>query len=261
MHETASRTLQKKIMGNLDLIDKYFNNSLSPKEQLLFNEFLQNDEEFKSEFLFQKDLKTVITKNQREDLKKTLQNFENEIQKKSKVFGLPKKWLIAASFSLLIGLGFWYVKTNFYPSDEKLFAENFEPYRNIVQPIERSAKEQSIECKAFLAYENGNYYKAINLFNSVKNQKEPYVSFYKALCYLSLEKPTEAINLLLPLATVKNDEGTFKNFHQLSNWYLGLAYLKNNEKKKAISQFSIIANLPDSTTKKKESQELLNYLN
>ncbi len=44
-------------MKNLELIDKYFSNSLSQKEQLLFNQLLQNDKDFKSEFLFQKDLK------------------------------------------------------------------------------------------------------------------------------------------------------------------------------------------------------------
>ena len=34
-------------MKNLELIDKYFSNSLSPKEQKLFNELLQNDQNFK----------------------------------------------------------------------------------------------------------------------------------------------------------------------------------------------------------------------
>ena len=34
-------------MENHDLIDRYFENSLSPKEQKLFNDLLQNDSEFK----------------------------------------------------------------------------------------------------------------------------------------------------------------------------------------------------------------------
>lgn len=248
-------------MKNIDLIDKYFNNSLSPKEQLLFNQLLQSDEEFKSEFLFQKDLKIIITKNQREDLKTTLRIFESEVQKKSNFFKLPKKWLIAASLFLLIGVGFWYAKSNFFPSDKKLFAVNFQPYRNIIQPIERGKESQTIQYMAFLAYENENYYKAINLFNSIENQNNSYISFYKAMCYLAIDKPTEAIDLLLPIATTKYHDDSFKNFHQFSNWYLGLAYLKNNEKKKAISQFSIIANLPDSNCKKDNAQEILKYLN
>jgi len=248
-------------MKNLDLIDKYFSNTLSPQEQMVFNDYIQNNEEFKSEFLFQKDLKEVITSNQREDLKKTLQGFEKDLQWKSRVFNLPKKWLIAASICLFLGLGFWYVKGNFFPSDKQLFVTNFHPYRNIVEPIERDSPKQTIKYKAFLAYENENYYKAINLFNSIKNQNDSFISFYKAMCYLSLDKPTEAIGLLLPIATSKKDNGTFKNFHELSNWYLGLAYLKNNEKHKAISQFSIIANLPENTCMKEEAEKILKFLN
>lgn len=249
------------VMKNEELIDKYFTNSLSPQEQLLFNEYLQNDEEFKSEFLFQKDLKAVVASNQREDLKKTLQNFEKKIQNRAPIFKLPKKWLVAASICLFLGVGSWYVKTNFFPSNNKLFVENFQPYRNIVQPIERDSPKETIEYKAFLAYENENFYKAINLFNSIENQNGTYVSFYKAMCYLSLDKPTEAISLLLPIATSKRENDNFKNFKELSNWYLGLAYLKNNEKSKAISQFSILANSPESSCKKEEAENILKYLN
>lgn len=247
-------------MKKEELIDKYFTNSLSAQEQQLFNEYLQNDEEFKSEFLFQKDLKAVVASNQRDDLKKTLQNFESDIQNKTSIFKVPNKWLVAASICLFLGLGFWYVKTNFFPSDNKLFVENFQPYRNIVQPIERDSPKETIEYKAFLAYENENFYKAINLFNSIQNQNDTYISFYKAMCYLSLDKPNEAINLLLPIATAKKENGTFKNFKELSNWYLGLSYLKNNEKNKAISQFSILANLPENTCKKEEAEYILKYL-
>ena len=37
-------------MSNTDLIEKYFSNSLSPKEQLRFNKLLQSDEKFKKDF-------------------------------------------------------------------------------------------------------------------------------------------------------------------------------------------------------------------
>ncbi len=40
----------------IDLIDRYFENALSPKERLEFNDLLQNDESFRNEFMFHKDL-------------------------------------------------------------------------------------------------------------------------------------------------------------------------------------------------------------
>ncbi len=248
-------------MKNSDLIEKYFENSLTPKEQLVFNDLLQNDKTFKKEFVFEKDLKKVIAINQRESLKSTLQNFESKINNDSKLFFLPKKWLVAASIILLVGLGFWFVKNSYFPSDKKLYTQNFEPYRNIVQPIVRGKKINTIEYKAFVAYENRECHKAINLFNSSVNSEVDYIQFYKAMCYLSLNKTSNAINLLLPIATSEIKNNSNKNFKEIANWYLGLAYLKNNEKQKAISQFYLIANYPNKTYKKEEAIKILGYLN
>jgi len=248
-------------MNNSDLIEKYFENSLTPKEQLIFNDLLQNDKTFKKEFIFEKDLKKVIAINQKENLKSTLQNFESKIENKSKIFFLPKKWLVAASIILLVGIGFWFVKNSYFPSDEKLYTQNFELYRNIIQPIVRGENTNTIEYKAFVAYENKECHKAINLFNSSINSEADYIRFYKAMCYLSLNKTSNAINLLLPIATSETKNDSNKNFKEIANWYLGLAYLKNNEKNKAISQFSLIANHPDKSYKKEEASKILDYLN
>ncbi|NOQ91712.1 MAG: hypothetical protein GQ552_03235 [Flavobacteriaceae bacterium] len=248
-------------MNNSDLIEKYFENSLSPKEQLIFNDLLQSDKAFKKEFVFEKDLKKVIAINQKENLKSTLQNFESKIKNDSKLFFLPKKWLVAASIILLVGIGFWFVKNSYFPSDKKLYTQNFEPYRNVIQPIVRGEKINTIEYKAFVAYENRECHKAINLFNSSTNSEADYIQFYKAMCYLSLNKTTSAINLLLPIATSETKNDSNKDFKKIANWYLGLAYLKNNEKQKAISQFSLIANQPGKYCKKEEASKILGYLN
>ena len=81
-------------MKNFELIDLYFDNSLSPKEQLLFNDLLQNDLDFKNEFIFRKDLKKVIAVSQQEDLKASLGQFENKIQQNSIVMILFRDIII-----------------------------------------------------------------------------------------------------------------------------------------------------------------------
>ena len=88
-----------------DLIDRYFENALSPKERLEFNDLLQNNEEFRNEFLFHKDLKKVITRHQNEELKETLGKFETNLNKNSRFSVVPVKWLAAASLALLLSLG------------------------------------------------------------------------------------------------------------------------------------------------------------
>ena len=247
-------------MNKTDLIDKYFNNSLSPKEQMKFNELLQSDEKFKKEFTFQKDLQKVISKNQRNDLRKAVQNFEQDKKPVVRLLNISKKWLVAASILIIIGLGFVFVKSNFYPSPDELFVENYEPYRNIVLPIERGENTNTIEYSAFVAYENGNYHKAINLFNSVPNSNTTYIIFYKSMCYMSLNKTREAITLLKTIVDSKPEINSEKNFNELANWYLGLAYLNIGEIENAHKQFSIISNDKDNVYKKESSGKILEYL-
>lgn len=247
-------------MKNFDLIDRYFDNSLTPKEQLLFNDLLQNDSDFKNEFVFRKDLKKVIALNQQEDLKSTLGQFEKEIQQSSKFMILPKKWFVASSIVLVASLGAYSIKSYYYPSNEAVFETYFQPCRNTIQPVVRGESPNTIEYSAFVAYEAHNYHKAINLFNSVKNPDEAYINFYKGLCYLELDKTREAIDILLPIAKSTHLEGKSADFNDKAMWYLALAYLKNNDKEKSKSELFLITQKPKGTFKKEEAQELLAYL-
>lgn len=247
-------------MSKIELIDKYFSNSLSPKEQLKFNDLLQNDEKFKKEFAFQKDLQKVISKNQRNDLKKVVQNFEDDKKPVISLLNISKKWLVAASILIIVGLGSVFVKSNFYPSPDKLYAENYEPYRNIVLPVERGEDANTIEHSAFVAYENGNYHKAINLFNSVPNSNTVYILFYKSMCYMSLNKTREAISLLKTIVDSNPEVNSEKNFKELANWYLALAYLNIGEIENAHKQFAVISNDKANVYKKESSAKILKYL-
>lgn len=245
-------------MKKENLIEKYFTENLSHEERILFDKLLQNDQEFKDEFVFQKELKQSIAHQQRETIKKTLKGFEDKLSKK-KVFSL-KNWLAAASVILIFSLG--YFAFNKYNSfqPEKLFVSNFAPYENVVRPTVRSSNGESIESKAFSAYDSGLYYKAINLFNSVENKDADYIRFYKAMSFLALKKNQEAIDLLLPLATTPDAFGSKFKWHAKANWYLGLAYLNNQEIDRAISQFNVVVNHPDCDYKKEAAKEIISLI-
>ena len=221
-------------MKNLDLIEGYFENSLNAKQRIEFNELIQTDEEFKKEFLFQKDLKRVIRQHQNEELKETLVQFESKLKRNFQFGMLPSKWLVAASLTLILSFGSWAVKNYVFPSNERIFETYYEPYRNTVLPIVRGEEVNTIEYRAFLAYESGEYHKAINLFNSVGNQDEKYVRFYKAMCYLSVDKTQEAIETLLPLS--EDSDGSIEDleWRQKAEWYLALAHVKENKDREAL---------------------------
>ncbi len=247
-------------MKNHDLIDRYFEHSLSPKEQKLFNDLLQNDSGFKKEFVFQKDLKQIITIHQQEELKSTLSKIEEKVQKNSRFMIVPKRWMVAASLMLITSFGVWGVKTLYYPSNEAIYDEYFQADRNTVQPVVRGESIKTIEYRAFVAYEAQNYYKAINLFNSVKTPGETYISYYKGLCFLALDKKDEAITLLNQVTLSSTVDGNSADFKEKAKWYLALAYLKKNDKQKAIAQLTQVRDNVNSTFKNQEAEEILNYL-
>ena len=247
-------------MENFDLIDRYFENSLSPQERLKFNDLLQSDEEFRNEFIFRKDLKKVVEISQREELKSRLKEIEGQAASNSKHSIFSKKWLVAATLLALFSLGIWSVKSLYYPSHEAIYENYFKTCRNTIQPIVRGESLNTIEYRAFAAYESQDYHKAINLFNSVEHPNEPYILFYKAMCYMALDKTTEAIELLHPISIADNLNGKSARLNEKSDWYLALAYLKEKKEKKAIAQLILISEGTEDTFKFKESKKILNYL-
>jgi tetratricopeptide (TPR) repeat protein len=247
-------------MKNHDLIDRYFENSLSPKEQKLFNDLLQNNSEFLTEFEFQKDLKKIIAVKQQEDLKSTLIQIEKRSQKNSRLMLIPKKWVVAASFLILTSLGIWGIQSKYFPSNEAIYADYFEPSRNIVQPIVRGENLNTIEYRAFVAYEAQNYHKAINLFNSVKNPDQVYIDFYKGICFLAINKPEESIDLLKPVSHTNDLNNKHKGFNKKAKWYLSLAYVKINDNQNAIKELTEIINDPSENIRKDAANEILEFL-
>ncbi len=246
----------------IELIDRYFENSLSPKERIEFNELLQTNESFRNEFLFHKDLKKAITRHQNEELKETLGQFESKLHRSSGFSVVPMKWIAAASLALLLSIGSWTVKNYVFPSNERIFETYYEPYPNTVVPIVRGEQVHSIEYRAFLAYEAGEYHKAINLFNSVENAGDKYIQFYTALCMLSVNNTEDAIQTLMPLT--ESSPGTLQNIdcRQKSYWYIGLAYLKQGEEQKAKYYMDILRNQNEELRfKKQEAAEVYELLN
>ncbi len=230
------------------LIEKYIHNRLTSKEELGFNELLKNNEAFKKEVALHTNIKKVVT--YEDDL--SFRKLISDLEKKSKGATQKRsytKWLVAASIALLLGLTY-FINTNNKATGNELFASYFVPYRNVVHPIVRSNEQQDIKAMAFIAYERGEYKKAITLFTNLYiTTEEPYYLFYKANALLKLEKADEAIPLLLKHLKTK-DTLTDK-----TNWYLALAYLKIEDDQKAKKLLNVI--ITKELYKTKEAQQLL----
>lgn len=145
----------------------------------------------------------------------------------------------------------------FYDSHLAMADHYFKPYA--ITTIERSfnTDEQQNEWnKAINAYEFPDYETAIFCFKNLLNQqpKDDYIdSFFAGICHLAAHQPREAILYLNQSINAKNSNLAWKN---TAYWYLGLAYL-SNENILAARQYLEKVALADSHIHKDEAIEIL----
>ena len=228
------------------ILEKYIQNRLSQEERAEFDSLLANDEAFKKEVDLHTNLKKVALHEDDAEFRNLIANFEIVKHQQKRNY---TKWLAAAGIALVLGLSY-VLMLNDTTSNEELFSNYFEPYRNVIQPIERGSSQQDQKTLAFTAYEKGDYKKAIDLFSKLYDTtNESYCLFYKANALLKLEKAKEAVPLLLKHLKTKD------TLTEKSRWYLALAYLKLNNKIEAKKTLKKV--LSESTYKTKEANELL----
>ena len=123
---------------------------------------------------------------------------------------------------------------NFYRlSPGRLFAENYTPYELTTPPDGNDSVESKIE----KAYREKNYAEVIKLnANSVLSVKDIFLT---AISFLETDDPSRAIsNFQVVIADVKDDKGSV--LKDATEYYLALAYLKNNDYDQAIELMNTI---------------------
>ncbi|MBA80513.1 MULTISPECIES: tetratricopeptide repeat protein [unclassified Leeuwenhoekiella] len=226
-------------MNREELVEAYFAGRLSEDEARQLSDALQRDAAFAEEFEVEKDLQAALIDQSKADLKSTLVNLETEkFNKNQKSTGL-KLWRYAVAAILIIGLslfGALFIGNQSTP--EELYAENFEPYRNIIAPVVRGEHAEGLLEKSFALYERGDYDQAEKDFSKLYEATgDGYLLFYRGNALLALGRTEEAITLF------KSHQETRDNFYYKSRWYLALAYLKLDKKADAISILEeIVAN-------------------
>lgn len=240
------------------LIEKYMKGILSEEERLEFDTLLDTDDEFREEVELKEevesqDIRRVAEVEDDQSFREMLGEFEQEIRqdvenaeeeenRKVIPIGVKKrrfdrKWLAAASVIIILGIGIYY-NLNRPISSEELFLSNFEPYPNVIYPIERGSSESDMKTIAFSAYERADYEEAITAFDSLYSETgEAHYLFYKANALIALHRSDEAIPLLLQYSE-SGDQLSEK-----SGWYLAMAYLDNGDREMAGKVIdSLIAN-------------------
>lgn len=203
------------------LIQKYNRGELTALEEAEFKRLLKTDTEFKALFKEFTDVNKVIESLEKDELKAQLKKLENKTKQNN-----LKKWLVAASVIIFLGLGSSYYFIEKQDTSATLYATYFDVYPNVLAPVVRGEEELQPLSKAMLAYENGQYDKALELLETILvTNKNENIRFYKAMCLLNKSKTEDALLELNNLEETK--------FKQQVLWYKALIYLKQDNIKKS----------------------------
>lgn len=232
-----------------ELINKYFEKTLTEKELVEFNKKLETDNEFKAEFEFQKSVQSAIRAKERAEIKNLVASFEKPKQYNG--------WWKYAAAAVVVIIGGWVVFQQFLGKSDtsKLYMSYYQTYPNVIAPNVRGESEETVKTRAFAAYEAGDFLTSAQLFGKLKEQvSEDYATFYEGISYLEINKPEKTI-ALFENEKFNSSKTQLENYRQ---WYLALAYLKTNQKEKAIGLFSKICN--SANPQKEKAQEILDNI-
>ncbi len=219
-------------MNKTDLINSYFEGSLSETDKKTFEGLLETNVEFRQAFRFEKELQTALKKEKRKQTKeflKTLQGKEKTPRSKKRS-SVP--WLAAASIAILMGFGTWLFYLNSTElNTDVLYVQYYRPYENVIHPIERSDQITDLQSRAFSAYDMGDYESAVDLFKELKTKRnEPYINFYNAIVLMQLDQHEKAAVLLEEYISLNGE------LKDRARWYLALCYLKTKHVRNAQDQ-------------------------
>lgn len=224
------------------LIAKYFKNGLSAKEQEQLDVLLNNDATLAESFEFEKNLKASLIDSGKDTLRGQFNQLELTIQEQeaeNKSRSSFLKYAIAAV--LIIGSTLFVVKSfsSAQVSSDELYAQYFEPYRNVIAPIQRGETVQTEEEKVFANYEMRDYQTALAGFRMLKEKSnQDYLVLYEGVTLMQLNQYEQAIIVFNTFPKNKN------KFADKLQWYLSLAYLKTEKitEAKALLQLIIEKN-------------------
>lgn len=238
-----------------ETIKKYLANQLTPTERNAFEQEMENDEFLKEsvegfEMLSNSDTKLTTIKTE----------LNNQIDakvsqyKKSKIISMNVYKLAAAAciIGILSITAYRIFFTKKSVNEEQIYATYFKPLTNIDANV-RGENDKSDEKKAANAYENEDYFEALNMYQKLvaNNPKNIKNNLFLGISYLATNQSKKAIDVL---QTITQSE----EYHFDIQWYLALAYIKNKEIQNAQATLSNLTK--EENYYQKEAQEILEKL-
>ncbi|MCX6221858.1 MAG: hypothetical protein NTZ69_12825 [Bacteroidia bacterium] len=225
-------------------IDSYLNEELDEDASALFEDELIYNSGLSSDLNFHRDVDKAISETDVMALRENLRNISREQHDQAnEKLGIasPKTknlyWYAAASVIVLMVVFTSLMRSKNY-SSQQLYANYYQPYKS-GESVSRSASG-SYSClnTALREISQGKYQEALKSMSVVPiKEKDGYsINFYSGVAYQELGEYKQAIGSFSEV--VHHGDNLLV---EQSEWYIGLCYLRVDERQKALEQFRLIA--------------------
>lgn len=223
--------LNNMTQDDFEYIEAYLNNRLSNKELINFEKRLKNDKAFAAGV---ETVRLTISGIETQALKEQLDSFHAEIDRDRektdsdhKVINLQWRKLLAAAVLLILAGSWLFFNLN---SSERLYSKFYKPDPGL--PTAMSTTDNYEFYKAMVFYKRGKYTQALEIWKGQlpSKTKNDTLNYFIGSALMANAEDSDAIAFLKEVTTQEDSV-----FADDAWYYLGLAYLKTNNKEKAIA--------------------------
>lgn len=228
---------------NSEEIDSYLNDELDEQNLALFEDELIANTGLEADVSFHREVNRSIGETDvmalRAILKDISVNQQNQPNEKLGVISPKRKslfWYAAASVILLMFVVTSLLRNKTY-SNQQLYTSYYQPYKGL-DNVSRSAVDATSSLSfALREIDHGNFQTALNYLDNASGVEKDGFSthFYSGVAYQELGEYNRAITSFSEV--VKHGDNLLV---EQSEWYMGLCYLRIDEREKALAQFKAI---------------------
>lgn len=225
-------------------IEDFVGGELDDELEKLIKEEAMINAALSSEITLRREINSAVAEADIMKLRDSLQSISKErTASNTKVISLASTktrllyWSAAASVIVLIAVSSLLQQRSI--SDQDLYASYFQPYNNMAGTSRSASASDNLLSEAIREIDKGDYATALDILQIVSADKQDgfTASFYTGKAYQALGDYKNAISSFSEV--VRHGDNLLV---EQSKWFIGLCYLKINEREKAVSQFqSIVA--------------------
>lgn len=238
-------------------IEQYLANEMAPTERTAFKRELRSNPELAEELKLSQSIDSALLRDDIIDLRQKLIaaiNASKVVEAEVPVIRMytRKWWYAAASMLVLCAVAATlYLQTPRNISNDSLFTQ----YYNSENIVDQTRGDQNI-VEAIIKFQQKDFATASKLFKSIldKDNSNIAVWFYYGISNIETQNYDNSIRAFNKIIQ-QNDN----LYVEHAEWYLGLCYLKDNQKDKAIDQFVVVASNPDNFHRQ-EAKNILDKL-